>query len=191
MKISLLCASLAMMLGSAQGALAVCGDVTGDDQKTTTDALAVLRSAVGQNVNLVCDDGPSRLRYYNAFECSSGSDISTLEFNGYEFSADAYEYSPYEFVDRTSIDTFHVELCGTDYYFDGPTYLPRNRSIFFYVVLADPEVYTTVEDPAFLVLLDEGIPASDDALLSSVALSVPESGSEVAVFSGGSRRVAD
>jgi hypothetical protein len=187
MKTFLLSASLAIVLASAQGAVAVCGDVNGDEKKTTTDALAVLRSAVGQNVNLVCDDGPSRLRYYNAFNCSAGSDISTLEFNGYDFSADAFSYSPYEVVDRMTIDNFHVELCGGDYYFDGPSYLPRNRSIYIYMVLADPEVYDfpDVEVPAFLVLFDEGIPADDASLTSST---VPGSGEEAAVFFGGLRR---
>src|SRR5205085_7409454 len=47
-------------------ASALCGDVTGDGKNTTKDALAVLRSAVGQPVELTCEDsGPSRLRYYN------------------------------------------------------------------------------------------------------------------------------
>jgi hypothetical protein len=38
----------------AAPAAATCGDVTGDDNVTVTDAFAVLKSAVGQPVDLVC-----------------------------------------------------------------------------------------------------------------------------------------
>jgi hypothetical protein len=192
MKTFVLSACLAVVIGSAEVARALCGDVTGDEKKTTADALAVLRSAVGQTVNLVCHDGPSRLRYLNAFDCGSGSDLSTLEFNGFDFTADAFDYSPYESVDRESINDFHVALCGGDYYFDGPSYLPRNRSIYLYMVLADPEVYDFpgVEVPAFLVLFDEGIPADGATLASGSQGPVPGSGQEAAVFAGGLRRSA-
>jgi hypothetical protein len=36
---------------------AVCGDVTGEGDVTSGDALAVLRAAVGQSQNLTCDCG--------------------------------------------------------------------------------------------------------------------------------------
>jgi hypothetical protein len=46
---------------------AVCGDVSGDSKVTTFDALAVLRTAVGQDVNLTCghagDDCDGEIRY--------------------------------------------------------------------------------------------------------------------------------
>jgi hypothetical protein len=191
MKTFIVSTTFAFVMGMAASALAVCGDVTGDEKKTVADALAVLRSSVGQEVNLQCDDGPSRLRYYNAFNCGSGSDISTLEFNGYDFTADGFSFSPYEVVDRESIDNFHITLCGGDYYFDGPSYLPRNRSIYFYMVLADPEVYDFgVEVPAFLVLFDEGIPADETTLMSSADAPGSGSGQEAAVFVGGLQRSA-
>lgn len=192
MKTFLVSATFVVVMGTAAPALAVCGDVTGDEKKTTADALAVLRSAVGQQVNLQCDDGPSRLRYYNDFDCGSGSDLATLEFNGFDLTADAGSYSPYETVDRQSINDFHLSWCGGDYYFDGPSYLPRNRSIVIFMVFADPEIYQFpgVDEPAFLILYDEGIPAGEAALTSSAEGPVQGSGHEAAVFVGGLRRSA-
>jgi hypothetical protein len=40
---------------------AVCGDVTGEGDVSTSDALAVLRAAVGQPQPLTCDCGPDRV----------------------------------------------------------------------------------------------------------------------------------
>jgi hypothetical protein len=46
--------SLGILL-AAGNAHAVCGDVTGEGEVSSADALAVLRSAVGQPQNLTCD----------------------------------------------------------------------------------------------------------------------------------------
>lgn len=46
----------ALLTVSPAGAQAVCGDVTDDQEITTTDALRVLRAAVGQPVDLNCGD---------------------------------------------------------------------------------------------------------------------------------------
>jgi hypothetical protein len=45
------------VLLSAGSAYAVCGDVTGEGEISSSDALAVLRKAVGQSQNLTCDCG--------------------------------------------------------------------------------------------------------------------------------------
>ena len=166
-------------------ASALCGDVTGDGKNTTKDALAVLRSAVGQPVELTCEDSrPSRLRYYNDFGCSSGSSVSQAMFNGFTFSADAGESSEFQTVDRESIDTMQIDLCDGSYYFDGPLYLPRNRSIQFFMIRADPAVYQFegVEHPAFFVLIDLGEPAAAGA---EAAVQAPH---EIAVIAGGADR---
>jgi hypothetical protein len=47
-------AALAAIL-LAGNAYAVCGDVTGEGEISTSDALAVLRASVGQQQNLTCD----------------------------------------------------------------------------------------------------------------------------------------
>src|SRR4051794_37521544 len=104
-----ICATIAVALVVeklfvASEASALCGDVSGDGKRTTSDALAVLKSAVGQNVILVCaSNEPSTLRYYNDFTCGNGSSVSQATFNGYTFSADGAEYSEYQVVDRTEI----------------------------------------------------------------------------------------
>jgi hypothetical protein len=45
---------VALAAGSAH---AICGDVTGEGEISTSDALAVLRASVGQQQNLTCDCG--------------------------------------------------------------------------------------------------------------------------------------
>jgi hypothetical protein len=45
-----------LVLAGGDAVAQVCGDVNGDDKVTTSDAQRVLRSAVGQNVELVCTD---------------------------------------------------------------------------------------------------------------------------------------
>ena len=144
-------------------ALAVCGDVTGDGQKSATDALAVLRSAVGQPVELTCaGEGPSKLRFYNDFSCTSGSSVSEARFNGLTFSADAGVVSEYQIVDREQIDTIEIDLCGSTFSFAGPVDLPPDRGITFLMALLDPAIYSVpgVDTPAYLVLYDDGVPAS-------------------------------
>jgi hypothetical protein len=46
--------SLFLLLATSGAAHAVCGDVTGDGERLASDALAVLRAAVGQSVPLEC-----------------------------------------------------------------------------------------------------------------------------------------
>jgi len=134
--------------------------VNGDGQLTATDALTVLRAAVGQSSNLVCaGDGPSQLRYYNDFSCQSGSSVSQATVNGLSFEADAGAFSDYQTTDLTTIDTVEIDLCGTIYDFTGPVYLPPDRSMTFWMVLLDPAVYQSA-DAAQLVITDDGTAAS-------------------------------
>ena len=152
-------AILGLALSGPTSAFALCGDVTGDGKRTPTDALAVLRSSVGQTVNLQCaESGPSRVRYYNDFSCSEGSSVSELTFNGFTFLADAGETSEFQTVDRLDISDIEIDLCGTTYTIDGPLALPRNRSIEAFMVKADPDIYTFADDPVFFVLFDLGEP---------------------------------
>lgn len=50
---------------TASSALALCGDVTGDTKVTSSDALRVLRKAVGQDVDMSCLNDP--LQFTNWF----------------------------------------------------------------------------------------------------------------------------
>jgi hypothetical protein len=175
-----LAAMLTLAVFSAQYALALCGDVTGDNARSASDALAVLRSAVGQEVDLICESGPSKLRYYNDFTCQSGSSVSQTTFNGLEFEADGGATSDYQSVDLAQINNIEIALCGGTYSFPGPINLPPNRAITFLMVFADPAVYDFGGDqPAFFVLSDDGAPA--DALTSG---SPPQPGREIAVLFG-------
>jgi hypothetical protein len=156
-----------LVLGTAGPALAVCGDVNGDAKKSTLDALLVLRSAVGQNVTLTCEDsGPSRLRYYNDFTC--GTQTSQAKFNGFTFVSEGGEFSDYQIVDRDSITNIELKVCGGTYTFQGPLYLPPNRSLTFLMVLLDPEIYGTENGtPAYLIIEDDGVAATADAAIST------------------------
>jgi hypothetical protein len=171
--------SMVCLLTASQ-AHAVCGDVNGDGNKTTSDALAVLRSAVGQPVNLQCESGPTQVRYYNDFSCNSGSSVSTLDFNGYEFSADTSEVSDFQTVDVHLVTDMHVELCGADYDFSGQQHLLPGRRYEAFMVFADPEIYTDVEDPAFLIFYDIG--SSEASLTTGSSVEVR---SESGVMFGG------
>ena len=143
----------------SQNADAVCGDVNGDGNRSAVDALAVLKAATGQTVELACaGEGPSDLRFFNDFDCNSGSDLSVASFNGFTFQANAGDSSAYQSVDRDSIDTIVVDICGGEYNFPGPINLPPDRKITFYVALLDPAFYG--EGRALFVLYDEGEAAS-------------------------------
>src|SRR5512144_2434051 len=50
--------STALLLLAAQHASAMCGDVTGDNRITSSDALSVLREAVGDDHPMMCDMCP-------------------------------------------------------------------------------------------------------------------------------------
>lgn len=162
------------VLFAATDAFAVCGDVTGDGAKTATDALAVLRSSVGDPVELVCvGEGPSDLRFYNDFSCGSGSSVSEARFNGFTFTADAGQTTAYQSVDLAAIDTIEIDLCGGTYFFDGPINLSPGRALTFYMALLDPAVYEFpgVDVPAMFVLYDDGAAAGAFAAGSSAAQS--------------------
>ena len=140
-------------------AAAVCGDVNGDGNRGATDALAVLRAATGQPVDLVCSgEGPSSLRYYNDFDCNSGSANSQATFNGFTFNASSGNSSEYQSVDLASIDTIVVTICGGEYNFKGPIFLPPDRKMGFYVALLNDTVYGAGR--ALFVLYDDGEAAS-------------------------------
>jgi hypothetical protein len=154
--------ALVFVLFATTDSLALCGDVNGDGQKSATDALAVLRSAVGDPVELTCvGEGPSDLRFYNDFLCSSGSSVSEARFNGLKFSADAGEVSAYQSVDLTEIVDIEIDLCGGTYYFAGPISVSPGRALTFYMAFLDPAVYQFpgVEVPALFVMYDDGVPA--------------------------------
>lgn len=51
-----LAAGLACLVLASSAGAQVCGDVNGNDQVTAADAQLVLRAAVGQDVNLICED---------------------------------------------------------------------------------------------------------------------------------------
>jgi hypothetical protein len=149
---------LALTLPTADAA-ALCGDVTGDDARSASDALAVLRAAVGQQVDLVCkEERPSRLQYYNDFTCNSGSSVSEARFNGLTFEADAGEVSGYQVVDRDQVDSIELDVCGGTFTFPGPINLPRNREITFFMALLDPDFYEFpgIDVPAQIVFFDDG-----------------------------------
>ena len=177
--------SLIIGLSSSRDAQAVCGDVTGDGQRTASDALAVLRVAVGQPTDLVCTGGPSGLRYYNDFSCSSGSSVSTATFNGLTFEADAAAVSDYQTTALIQIDNIAIDLCGGIYTFAGPVYLPPDRSMTFWMVLLDPAVYQIpdVEVPAQFILADDG--TSPASFVGDVPMT-PSGASQV--IYGGARR---
>jgi hypothetical protein len=174
-----------LVLGTAGQAFAICGDVNGDAKRSTLDALLVLRSAVGQNVNLTCEDsGPSRLRYYNDFTC--GDQTSQAKFNGFTFVADGGDVSPYQTVDRTEITNIELKVCGGTYTFSGPLNLPPNRSLTFLMVLLDPEIYDGGDGvPAYFVIEDDG-----EAATADVAMSMDRSSNIVTVLKGTGRRTA-
>ncbi len=160
-------------LFTSQNADAICGDVTGDGNRSAVDALAVLKAATGQSVTLSCaGEGPSELRFYNDFNCNSGSQTSEASFNGYAFEADAGEISDYQSVDVDSIIDIVVDICGGEYNFPGPINLPPDRRITFYVALLDPDVYG--EGRALFVLYDDGEPAG--ALTLGETDATPSSG---------------
>jgi hypothetical protein len=183
---TLLSSLLLLTLFVATDADALCGDVTGDGQKSATDALAVLRSAVGDPVELTCaGEGPADLRFYNDFSCNSGSSVSDARFNGFAFSADGGQTSAYQSVDRTDIDAIEIDLCGGTYTFEGPIYLPPGRAFTFYMAILDPAIYQFpgVETPAMFVIYDDGEPA-----VSSLASGSAPQSSDVGVLYGGLRR---
>ena len=157
----------------AHDADAVCGDVTGDGQRGATDALAVLRAATGQDVNLVCEnDGPSELRFFNDFNCGGSSSNSTAAFNGFNFSAASGDFSNYQTVDRETIDAMVINLCGGEYNFPGPLNLSPGRKLTFFMALLNPDVYG--EGQALFVIYDDGEPA--EAFLLGESGTMPASG---------------
>jgi hypothetical protein len=157
MKTVIATAGLLLALLPAARSFALCGDVTGDQKRLASDALAVLRSAVGQNVDLICETGPTRLRFYNDFTCGSASSTAAARLNGFQFSADGGELSDYQDVDRVEIDTIEIDTCGGTYHFPGPIVLPPGRALTFYMALLDPEVYDFGSGvPALFVLYDDG-----------------------------------
>jgi len=160
MKRFLSTATVALVLAAATYAHALCGDVTGDNQRSASDALAVLRSAVGQQVDLVCEgDGPPQLRLLNPFFCGGESATSEARFNGLTFQAESEQFSEYQTVDREQIDTIEIDACGGTFGFDGPINLPPGRRMTFFFALLDPAVYQIpeVDTPAQFLIYDDGV----------------------------------
>jgi len=148
-----------VMIAAPAMSHAVCGDVNGDDSRTASDALAVLKSAVGQNVDLECTADPlrpSQVRLYNAFNCASGSDNAILETDhGQDWSANNTDsYSGYQVVEESLIEGINYKQCGENIRFEGPVSVPPERRIVFFVVAAHPDFYG--EDYYYLMMIDEG-----------------------------------
>ncbi|HYC55370.1 MAG TPA: hypothetical protein VEL28_10610 [Candidatus Binatia bacterium] len=72
------------VLLAPSNALAVCGDVTGDDQVTGTDALTVLKEAVGQNPDMTCADDlvvDNDVGFANQLECYGDDFTAKMEWS--------------------------------------------------------------------------------------------------------------
>jgi hypothetical protein len=159
MKRFLLAATLILALIGTRHAHALCGDVTGDNQRSASDALAVLRSAVGQSVDLVCDEGPTELRLFNPFNCHGETFTMEARFNGFTFQSESFEVSDYQSVDRTEIDLIEFDACdGDTFYFQGPVLLTPGRKMTFFFAFLDPAIYEFpgVDIPAQFLIYDDG-----------------------------------
>ena len=64
-------------------------------------------------------------------------------------------------VDGTSISNIELDLCGGTFTFPGPLNLPPNRSLTFFMLLVDPNIYGSGNGtPAQFVIYDDGAPAT-------------------------------
>lgn len=116
----------AFLLAPASPAAAVCGDVSGDDEVTTSDALRVLRKSVGQSVPLTCDqcgdDCLGDIRYL----------LGTWEFES-EFDV-IYE----DFYDLIAVDEAFCLIVGEDLNDRSVVYAGDGYEAGFDYVLLDP-----------------------------------------------------
>ena len=142
---------------------AVCGDVTGDDAVRTSDALAVLKSAVGQSIQLTCKTEVepvvlrhSRGRLFNGFGCPSGSDRAELRTDeGQFFAVDSPgAYSSYQTLNTSQVAGVTYEQCGLSVRFPGPLTVAPERKFSVQVLALEDTLYGP--DTFFLAVFDEG-----------------------------------
>ncbi|HYB99353.1 MAG TPA: hypothetical protein VEC57_09525 [Candidatus Limnocylindrales bacterium] len=87
---------------AASPAHARCGDVTGDDQVTTSDALAVLKESVGQNPDLTCQDDlvvDNDVGFANQLECFGHDFVAKMRWSEHPdlvWKAETEYYLPLE-----------------------------------------------------------------------------------------------
>jgi hypothetical protein len=120
--------SIVLGAGSA-GAQPICGDVNDSGDVTTTDALSVLRAAVGQPVDLTCDACgslcPGDPRYL----------LGDWVFES-EFDETVYENN----YDLLAVDEVNCEIVGEDLDDRGIVYAYAGTE-YDYVVLSPNETY--------------------------------------------------
>jgi hypothetical protein len=155
---TLLAASLlSIVLNAASaGAQPICGDVNDSGGVTSSDALAVLREAVGQPVDLVCD------------ACGSLCPGDPRYLLGYwlfqsEFGDVVYE----NYYDLVAVDEVNCEIVGEDLDDRGIVYAYAGAE-YDYILLSPNETYCD------LYLLDYVGP--DELEGTNVLLEVDESG---------------
>ena len=158
-----------LLAGVGRPALAqdTCGDVTGDDQVTITDALVVLQKATGLDPQTTCPDGnpaeppPSEIRYFNGLQCTNGAtNRRTLyvdsDENALVATPNAYSTS----ITWTEPDAqFLGDICGLAQWEtvnDVP--LPRNRRLAVIELVLETEIYDPgdLPFPVWIDVFDEG-----------------------------------
>jgi hypothetical protein len=118
-------AFVAFVFSTAPEARAVCGDVNQSSTVTSSDALAVLREAVGQNVDLTCD------------LCGSDCPGDPLYLLGeWVFESDFGDVFVDEY-DLFAVDDFNCEIVGQDFD-DGSVVYAYAGEVYDYVLL-DPD----------------------------------------------------
>lgn len=150
---------LFLSLACTAARAAECGDVVGGgDGIKTSDALAVLREAVGLDSNLTCvapASQYSRMRVYGFDGCSRTTFRAST---GETMAADEGKYSAYVEFPRDSVQWVEVTACGVTDRFDGPFTIPRERLLSVEVLLLDPIWlgYTCDDIVTYITMIDEG-----------------------------------
>jgi hypothetical protein len=149
----------AVLLTAASAYADVCGDVDDSGELSASDALRVLRGAVGLPVNLICEATAesqfSKVRVHGFDLCpdtkfkSSTGEILTVSGTGYS----AYVEFPHD-----SVQWVEVTACGYTDRFNGPFTIPRERMLHVEVLLLDPiwQGYTCDDLVTYITLIDDG-----------------------------------
>ena len=144
-----------------------CGDVTGDDRVTVTDALVVLQKATGLDPQTTCPDGnpaeppPSELRYFNALQCTNGATNSrTLRIDNDENTLVATPNNYSTSITWTEPDAqFFGDICGLALWETVDNVpLPRNRRLAVIELVLETEIYDPgdLPFPVWIDVFDEG-----------------------------------
>lgn len=108
-------------------AYAVCGDVNGDQEVRAADALRVLKKAVGQNVEMICNETlpvQNQLSFAHSVTCNNSkftaqmewSEHSNLDWSAYTSSSFPLANSSWKRIDDATLGgnvTIHFGNCGT------------------------------------------------------------------------------